>query len=677
MKSYFYDLECYPNCLLGVFIPLDVSQEYIDMYCNADIANDETTMAEALAKIDPVTFLTIYDDERVVDQLSEMAVFIDNPDVLIIGFNNNEYDDTLMNYNIIRLRRLGHKPSTISMLRDIHETSGNIIDMGYNAVRFDPIFRNYKARYGSIDLFKSLYETINRKSLKQTMINLKWYNVLDLPIPPGTHITWDLLPKLVYYCTNDVLGTRAFYMHQIREVNMKRKASLIYGTLLVNKNRSAIADALLQKMYMERTGLKYYQLKDLRTFRTRITVGDILDPRIEFDAPVFKSYHDKLKTASFFVGEDKVMNQNLPFKGNLYQFKKGGLHSKDMPGVYRSNPKITYMDGDVTSYYPTEVVIRKIAPEHLHQPIFTAIGEYIKNDRISAKAKAKALKVKAEIEEAETIAEVLKIVLNSGIFGKFGYEKGWLYDMLALYKVTINCQLKLLKWIEMLEYAGFQVISVNTDGVTAKVERNRMEEYKELSIRWGKLFDYEVEFNEYDLYIRQNVNSYFAVYTNGKIKKKGRFLTDVAIEKGYDKPIVAKALIDYLKDGIPVMDTLKSSTDIYDFCMSQKLGESYHPEFHQMIDREHQITPLQKNIRYYVSKQGGRIMKRSGVKVISVLKEQAVLFNKYFAANSMTDYNLDYNYYHREIMKIAYDISHQSTKIMKKTSGTMFDELET
>jgi len=53
-----------------------------------------------------------------------------------------------------------------------------------------------------------------------------------------------------------------------------------------------------------------------------------------------------------------------------------------------------------------------------------------------------------------------------------------------------------------------------------------------------------------------------------------------------------------------------------------------------------------------------------------------VIFNKFFPTDDMLDYNLDYTYYHREIMKLVNDITHQTTKIMKKTSGTMFDELD-
>jgi hypothetical protein len=421
MQAYFYDLEDYPNYFLAVFIPLDTPQQLIDKYVNADILDDEVIMAEIMELINPTIFFVMYDDERQVNQIEELLTFIDNPDVILIGFNNNRYDDILLNSAIIKLRRLGKKYSTVTLTKELYETNEDIITNGYMYVVYDPIFKGYKARYSSIDCFLSLYETVHRKSLKQTAINLKWYNVMDLPIKPGTHITWDMLNRLVYYCINDVLITRAFYMYKIKEINMKKMASMLYGTLLINKNRSSIADALLQKMYRERTGLTYYQIKDLRTFRTLIKLVDIIDKRIEFTAPVFATYLNKLKESTLHVGQDKTLNAKMPFMGNRYDIAKGGLHSKDLPGVYRSTELVAIMDGDADSYYPFAVINDKICPAHLFQPVFTAIGEYLTTERVTAKHFKDTVEgsfaTPEELEKHKTIAEVLKIVINSGIFG--------------------------------------------------------------------------------------------------------------------------------------------------------------------------------------------------------------------------------------------------------------------
>lgn len=677
MKSYFYDIENYPNFFLAVLIDLDCLQSDIDDYIRADIHDNIPDRQAALERIQPIIFMVMYDGTEVIDEMDAFLTFIDNPDVFLIGFNNNEYDDIVLNYNIIKSRRLGLKRSTLTVLDDTYKTGNDIITDGSKMVKWQPIFKNYNQRYGSIDLYKSLYETIHRKSLKQTMINLKWYNVLDLPIKPGSIILWEQVEHLIYYCINDVLGTRAFYFHNIKEVKMKIAASKLYSVSLINKNRSAIADALLQKEYLARTGLRYRDIKDRKTFRSVIVLKDIIDPRIEFTAKPFIAYHQRLLNSILQVSNPKILNADIPFGNNVYSFKNGGLHSKDTPEIFISTDEYAYEDGDVTSYYPMEVIINKIAPNHIYQPVFTAIGEFFTFERINAK---RVPKDDIQLyEEAQTKADVLKIVINSGIFGKFGYELGWLLDLLCLYKVTINGQLKLLKWVEMLEYENFEVVSVNTDGVTAKVPRNRLQEYYDLSNAWGKLFGLNVEFNEYKRYIRLNVNSYFAEYTNGKVKTKGRFLTEIAIEKGYDKPIVAKALINYYQHNIPIMDTLKQSTDIYDFCMSQKIGSEYSPILHSVINKVVVTNPLQKNIRYYVSTNKntltGKLLKHKGTKTISVLKSTITLFNKLYPVNDISEYNIDYNYYHAEIMKLVYELEKVSYKKMKKTAGSMFNEI--
>ena len=68
----------------------------------------------------------------------------------------------------------------------------------------------------------------------------------------------------------------------------------------------------------------------------------------------------------------------------------------------------------------------------------------------------------------DILALVLKIVINS-IYGKLGFEKGDLYDRLAVLKVTVNGQLMLLMLCEALELDNIHIISANTDGIMVKV----------------------------------------------------------------------------------------------------------------------------------------------------------------------------------------------------------------
>ena len=79
----------------------------------------------------------------------------------------------------------------------------------------------------------------------------------------------------------------------------------------------------------------------------------------------------------------------------------------------------------------------------------------IRDRRIEAKKRRK------EDKRYSTINETFKLSLN-GAIGNFIQKYSWLYDPLANMKVTVNNQLLILKWIEMLYLAGFKTISANT-----------------------------------------------------------------------------------------------------------------------------------------------------------------------------------------------------------------------
>ena len=134
--------------------------------------------------------------------------------------------------------------------------------------------------------------------------------------------------------------------------------------------------------------------------------------------------------------------------------------------------------------------------------------------------------------------EALKIVVNA-IFGKLGDENGPLLDLKALYATTINGQLYLLKLIEMLSIKGFQNVSANTDGIITEIPIERYDEFVSICKEWEALFNFQLEFTKYHKYVCYAVNDYIAIkdsyvdtLNEDDIKKKGLFLTDIAVDKG-------------------------------------------------------------------------------------------------------------------------------------------------
>ena len=342
------------------------------------------------------------------------------------------------------------------------------------------------------------------------------------------------------------------------------------------------------------------------------------------------------------------------------------------------------------------------------------MGEGIVNERVKAKDLLKKIKDALKDTENENIikhhdelvkakdvyytkADGLKIVINSGLFGKLGDENSFLFDLKAMYEVTINNQLYLMMLIEMLYYAGIDNISANTDGIISKVPVDMKDTFYRVCEEWEKITKFNLEYNTYEKYVCHSVNNYIGIskgYSNSNkdndakasyIKEKGLFITNTQIDKGYKHPITSKALLAYYTDGVSIEDTIYNSNDIYDFCISIKTGADFIKEYHYVKDGEVKIEILPKNVRYYISNRGGMIMKRYTTpfkdakgtirEYISLhSKRYSTIFNDYFEVDNFKDYNIDYSYYIGECYKIINEISNAiSLKQKRRNYGGLFD----
>jgi DNA polymerase elongation subunit (family B) len=249
--------------------------------------------------------------------------------------------------------------------------------------------------------------------------------------------------------------------------------------------------------------------------------------------------------------------------------------------------------------------------------------------------------------------DALKIVLNS-TFGKTIFKNHWLYDPLVGYKTTINGQLFLLMLIEKLVLNGFKVISANTDGVVALVDVDKEELYYKLCKEWEYETSFNLEYTEYKKYIRRDVNNYITIKTNDKIKQKGIFSTDLDLKKGFDKPIISIALYEFFINNKPIKETILNHKDIYDFCTSKKTDAKFTNEFHYLEDNQHKVDILQHIVRFYISKHGGTLYKKTedNFMISYCVGKYVTIFNDYIHRDNIAEYNIDYPYYINETQKI-------------------------
>ena len=710
MELYFYDIEISPNGFMITFIP-NCPNAYVKSYINCDINHNYKDKQIILEKgIKPIRFI--------ISQLgiNEYSLLIDFLSVhkVLIGYNNNNYDNLILDYLYYFYskfnNKLIHKQTNESLNWILYDISQKIISYGkgYNRIFYNEyrIFK-YMKPYTAYDIQKILYLDKSFTSLKQVAIQLKWYRIQDLPYSYDVPWTLEQIDEVYDYNINDVLITRELFNNQINEVKLRNDVSDEYEVNLRNQSRSGMANMLAAKFYEEKSGIERKDFIDLRTHRAIIYFNEIISNKVQFKTDKLKAFLNELKDYKYRVGE--TFKKNLLFNDTLYTFATGGLHSNDDPKVVNANKEIKYVDCDVSSYYPFIAITLGVFPEHLNKISFITLLYDIVNKRIDNKNIASKLKKllkdrQLTIEErnllnkSNTVAEALKICVNA-IYGKLGDQDSFLYDLKAMYQVTINGQLMLLMLCEDLELNGFHVISANTDGIVSKVDTSKLELYYNICNQWSKNLDFGIEFTNYEKIIRTAVNDYLAVKEgfNNKyscllqqyesyfkipekelkeleesyIKEKGEFITEIVFNKGYYAPVIAKCLKARYVYNINTNEYFEFNTDIYDYCIAQKISNDFKMTIRSSDNGIVKNEEIQKNTRYYVSNGNASLIKvykepkknKKGVivKEINILAHCAI---KVFNTFTNPPYDINYNYYKKEVYKTIVDI--------EETSQTLF-----
>lgn len=730
MKALAYDIEVTRNyfgvCFVDLNHYLEVFKDCVDDKQEAIPLIDKLSVTEIknrLATVKRYRFSIFEDDDSELYPLLNWLQY----EADYFGYNNNKYDRLMLSALLMYYNQFD-KPS--KLIEFLYDTSQRIIRNSDNDVLWQDNFTNMlmknRLNFRDLDLFQIFRLDHFHKSLKQTSINIKWYNLLEYHMPPISeldvnyyyrltenrglsieqlnrlyrnsferylHPSWK--KEMEEYNDNDVFICCELVRMNQEEIRLRYMISKEYEINVLSASRSTIADKVIVKLYSKFTGLHPKRFIDTKTIRRKIEVSEILSDKIQFLSPQLNDLLQSLRSL-VLRGEKGEFERTFTYAGTSYTLATGGLHSNEIPAIYVADDKQTIVDRDVTSYYPNLIRSLKVCQKHLNPKAWFRIADTIVDERTEHKhlAKDKSLSLIQQIKHF-TAAACLKIVANAGIFGKMGSEKSFLCDKKAMYKVTINGQLFLLMLIERLEDAGIHVISANTDGIVTIVPKGLEETADNICHWWEKHLGLELEFTSYSKYITEGVNSYLTVKTDGKKKFKGRMNPKMYLEdlsKGYNSPIVAKAVTEYFINGTPVMETLRNSKSILDFCRTQNVNRKYYIEYTHVVDHKMVVEEVQRNTRFYVSLTGGSLMKveilgwdennQPKLKKSSLCAGQRVTVCNLVEDKDISELNINYLYYYNECMAIIEPIEQsrnnkgKGKRLVKKYYGmrnTLFD----
>jgi len=554
-------------------------------------------------------------------------------------------------------------------------------------------------------------------SLKMLEFNMREDNISDLPYPVGTMLTTEQISVLKKYNMHDVKMTLAFYNQSQEQINFREQLSEKYNRDFTNHNDTKIGkDYFIMRLEDEGipTSVVRHGKKQLvQSKRAFIDIRDCLFSYYDFERPEFiavlqwfkqqritetkgvftdileHKLGDVAKYAEMVVKRKKLKAKpteaeehqlkkdnplcwveevelkaketkangggfkkaywhcwkvaetlNVVVDGFRFDFGTGGIHGSIETKVAKENKSYIIRDADVSSMYPNIAISNNVYPEHLTTK-FCEIYKDVYEQRKSYP--------KGSAENA-----MLKLALN-GVYGDSNNQYSVFYDPKYTMSITVNGQLSLCLLAEkLLNIKGLKIIQVNTDGVTVALPRRAIDQYNKICDDWQKQVGLQLEYADYSAMYIRDVNNYIAVYTDGKVKRKGAYQYEGLgwhqNQGGLVIPMAAEAAMIH---GIDVEQFIKSHTNDWDFLLRTKVPRNSSLvlvyEFHE---------EQQQNIcRYYVAKEGGKLVKimppledGGEDRRLGIDTEWNVL-----TCNDMKDFDrskMDYDYYVAEAKKL-------------------------
>lgn len=514
--------------------------------------------------------------------------FLYQAELKLVGFNNLGFDYPVL-HDLMTHTDEADEMSGAELVELIYARSAFVLSEDFRREYDKPLIPQ-------LDLYRIWH--FNNKarmtSLKYLQINMNWPDVREMPfhhshnVKPGAEEA-----DVLGYNLNDCLSTMAFYALSKGKIKMRKVLGAKYKRDFRNSPDTKIGESIFLYTMSKLTGLSERELSSRRTPRKEIALKDAIPEGVYFGSDQFngvlKGYRDTVVTNTRKITDDKEKSLfSVVFDGMKYDFGLGGLHGVRESGVYKDLDS-----ADVGGYYPSLSIVKNIYPHHLGEA-FPQAHQVIKDER--------KLYVKGTDE-----SNALKLAGN-GVFGTLNADWSPFYDPLALLKTTIGGQLLLAQLCEWLTMAGAgRIMMVNTDGF--EIEVTNREKYERMCELWQKEHKLTLDFSKYKTIAIRDVNNYIGVKANGEVKEKGKYVVEPEIYKDQSMKIVRIAVKEYFVNGIPVEKTINESTDIKLFMMGKRARtgnlEWREAESLTQLIREE----LPKNVRYYVSRSGGSIVK--------------------------------------------------------------------
>ena len=595
-------------------------------------------------------FFEISNRKNQLTELVDFFFFKNTGDKMFCGYNNKHYDDVIINYLI----DFYYKMDSLSYLK-ICNSLFNLSSTIVTSEEGDTSkFKRWKyAKYFySMDLLTMLFSSKLRVGLKEMQVTMHYKNVEEYSGDFNQFLPDSEIDNMIEYNINDVESTTELLNRLKDDVQLRLFIEKEYGIDALSMDSVKFGETLLLKKYCEETRLSEQYVKTLRSPMDYIPLKDVILPFISYKNPKLQDVLEDMKSQIVYSKERKGYEKKFVLSNVRYSIGVGGIHSLHTPQIFVPSDNEYIGHSDVASMYPSFIIKYKWIPRHLGKEFWQVYSQIYK-ERIEAKHSGQKLKNLA-----------LKLTLNS-VTGKMQQETSWMYDPFSVFKIRINGQLILLMLVDRLLELNCKIVQVNTDGVMYIAQKTQREAVQEAVSEVEQLTQLTFESDDYEAFYQYAINDYFGVekgYSQSHdpklIEKKGMFITDPRLGKGLAPAIIPKAVINYFLTKQPTSEYIKSSKNIEDFLMYQRVDKKF-----KVL---HGDVPIQRINRFYASTNDYSLFKVDPTgKVANMLTKSGVTI-----LNKMNDIpiegrHLNYQYYISEANKIISEFVYQQLELFQ------------
>lgn len=455
------------------------------------------------------------EDVIINDRILLKEYFEQNEDDIWVGFNSRRYDQYILKAILLGL--------------DPKECNDFIIVKNQDGYKFTNLFKRIQIN--------------NYDVMQNNDRGLKWFegsmgnNIKETSVPFDINrkLTSEEIQETVKYCRHDVEQTIELFLQRYADFEAQVKLMQMFHLPLsaISKTKAQVSAMILEAK------------------------------KTTFDDEFEICFPDTLRLQKYAYVKDWYEDwKNRDYEKSLETMVAGVPHVFGWGGVHGARPCYVsdgyFVNMDVASLYPNLMIRYGLLSRACNPTKF--------KDIVDLRLKYKA--------EKNPMQAPLKIVIN-GTYGASKDRFNPLYDPLMANNVCIHGQLLLLDLLEHLE-PHCEIIQSNTDGVLVKIPDTdeAFDKIDEVAREWEQRVGLTLEFDEFKKVIQKDVNNYILVAHDGHFKTKGGYvqkLTDLT----YDLPIVNKAVVSLLVDGVPVEKTIGDCDELKEFQLVKKISGKY------------------------------------------------------------------------------------------------------